>query len=120
MKEELISRMTILALEIIRLCEHLPKTEAGRIMGKQILRSSTSIGANYRSACRARSRADFISKVTVAEEEADETQYWLELLHKSGMIGKEEFDRLHTEANEVTAILVASGRTAKANATRRY
>jgi len=109
------TRMKILALEIIRLVETLPKTQTASVIGKQVLRSSTSVCANYRAACRARSRADFISKVAIAEEESDETQYWLELLHGSGMISKEEFNRLHSEANELTAILTASGKTAKEN-----
>jgi len=95
-KHEINSRMKNLALEIIRL-EGLPRTEVSQILGRQILRSATSVGANYRSVCRARSRADFIARVAIAEEEADETQYWLELLHESGPIRGDHFERLFDE-----------------------
>jgi four helix bundle protein len=112
-KNEIIARMKNLSLEIIRLVDRLPATQTAGILGKQIVRSSTSIGANYRSACRARSRADFVSKVAIAEEECDETQYWLDLLHECGLVGYEEFRRLNDEADQLTAILVASGKTAR-------
>src|SRR3989304_7630990 len=78
--EDLKERTRKFALEIIRLVENLPKNRIADVLGRQILRSGTSIGANYRAACRARSRADFISKMGIVEEEADETLYWLELL----------------------------------------
>ena len=119
MRNEIIVRMKKLGLEIIRLVDSLPKTQTAGILGKQIVRSSTSIGANYRAACRARSRADFISKVAIAEEGCDETQYWLELLHESGSVGDDEFRRLHGEADQLTAILVASGKTAKQKLSQR-
>jgi four helix bundle protein len=115
MKDQIISRMKRLALESIDLVQSLPRSDAAITLGRQLIRSATSIGANYRSACRAKSRADFIAKVAIAEEESDETQYWLELLHDSGMIGKEKFDKLFGEANELTAILASSGKTAKEN-----
>ena len=71
--------------------EQLPQTETSRILGKQLIRSVTSVGANYRAACKAKSRADFIAKIAIAEEEADETQYWLELLQESGLISEKRF-----------------------------
>ena len=98
-KHEINSRMKNLALEIIRLVEGLPRTEVSQILGRQIQRSATSVGANYRSACRARSRADFIARVAIAEEEADETQYWLELLLESGLIRGDQFERLFDETD---------------------
>jgi len=113
MKNQIISRMKGLALETIRLVRSLPRTDAGNVLGKQLLRSATSIGANYRSACKASSRADFVAKIAIAEEEADETQYWLELLFESGVIREEAFSPLHDEAKQLTAILASSGKTAK-------
>ncbi|MDB5230044.1 MAG: hypothetical protein JWN76_849 [Chitinophagaceae bacterium] len=82
-------------------------------MGKQVLRSATSVGANYRSALRARSSKDFLSKLTIAEEDADETIYWLELIVESGIISFKKMEELIKEAKEITAILTASGRTVK-------
>jgi len=117
MKHEIASRMKRLALDTIELIESLPKTETRDVICRQLIRSVTSVGANYRAACRARSRADFIAKITIAEEEADESQYWLELLRESGLISEERFGPLYKEADELTAILVASGRTAKENRT---
>jgi four helix bundle protein len=75
MKNEILSRMKQLSLEIIRLADSLPKTQTSAMLAKQVVRSATSVGANYRAACRARSRADFVAKVAIAEEESDETQY---------------------------------------------
>jgi len=118
MKNEIITRMKNLGLEVIRLVESLPKTQTAGILTKQIVRSATSVGANYRAACRARSRADFIAKVAIAEEECDETQYWLELLYESKFIADDQFQFLHAEADELTAILAASGKTAKRNLRR--
>lgn len=89
------------------------------VLGKQLLKSSTSIGASYREACRAESRADFIHKIAVAEKEADETCYWLELLSDSDTLPAERLQPLLKEANELLAILVASGRTARSNGSPR-
>lgn len=83
------------------------------ILVRQIVRSATSVGANYRSALRARSKPDFISKITVAEEEADETCYWLEIMIEIEVFPKGRLELLLKEAQEITAILTASGRTAK-------
>ncbi len=86
---------------------------AEQVLGKQLLRAATSVGANYRAACRARSRADFVSKITIVEEEADECIYWLELLSDSGRLNSRVGVELLQEAHELTAIFTASGKTAK-------
>jgi len=110
---ELKVRTKNFALEIIKIVKQLPKNQEGRIIGNQVLRSGTSVGANYSSACRARSKADFISKIGITEEEADETCFWLELIIESGLLQKEDVSPLLKEADELTAIFTASGRTAK-------
>lgn len=79
------------ALKIIQIVEALPKKEAAQVIGKQLLRSGTSVGANYRAACRARSMADFISKMVIVEEEADESIFWMELLNESGLMKSQQF-----------------------------
>jgi len=83
-------------------------------MGKQLLRAGTSVAANYRAVCRARSRAEFISKIGVAVEEADETVFWLEILVETGLVPRVQMEKLLAEANELLAILAASQRTARA------
>jgi four helix bundle protein len=110
--DELKRRTKRFALAIIRLVGTLPRNEAARIIGGQMLRSGTSVGANYRAACRARSRAEFASKLAVAEEEADETLYWLELLAESGLMEAERLRELIKEADELIAIFTASRKTA--------
>ncbi|MGD0338356.1 MAG: four helix bundle protein [Bacteroidota bacterium] len=80
--DELKKRTKKFSLDIIRLVESLPNNKIGNILGKQLMRSATSVGANYRSACRARSKADFISKIQIVEEEADESMYWLEMIQE--------------------------------------
>ena len=114
-KDELKNRTKKFALQIIKLIDELPNTIAGRAIANQIIRSSTSVASNYRSACRARSNADFISKITVVEEECDETLFWLELIDESGLIEKEKLIFLIKEADELTAIFTASGKTARLN-----
>ena len=109
--EELKNRTQTFALRIITLVNALPRNSAGFVMGKQILRSGTSIGANYRAACRARSRPDFVAKLAIAEEEADETLYWLELLSKSGIMKPSRIEKLVKEADELVAIMTAAGKT---------
>ncbi len=101
------------ALRIIRLAGALPRSQASQVIGRQLLRSGTSVGANYRAACRARSRADFAAKLAIVEEEADETLYWLELLLQSGLIRLERLDGLVKEADEIIAIVTASRKTAQ-------
>jgi four helix bundle protein len=101
------------ALQTIRLCRSLPRNSEGIIISRQLLRSSTSVGANYRAVCRARSTPDFVSKLGVVLEEADETLFWLELLVESGAVRPEKAAPLLREANELVSIFVASLRTAK-------
>lgn len=86
---------------------------AAEIIGKQLLRAGTSVGSNYRAACRARSHADFIAKLGIVEEECDETIYWLELLVGNGLMSKNALGKLMSEAEEILAIIVASIRTSK-------
>ena len=110
---ELKARTKQFALRTIRLVAELPNNKIGNIIANQLLRSSTSVGANYRSACKARSKADFISKITIVEEEADECIYWFELIVESGMMTNNQVDALINEARELTAIFTAAGKTAK-------
>lgn len=110
---ELKHRTMDFALEIIKLVENIPASLTGNTIGKQLIRSGTSIAANYRSACRVRSNADFISKIAIVEEESDETLFWLELLSESKILPSEKLQDLIKEANELTAIFTASGKTAK-------
>ncbi len=114
-KEELRKRTKEFALLIIKIVEDLPNKKAGHTIGNQVIRSGTSIAANYRSACRARSNADFVSKITIVEEECDETLFWLELIEESGLLPKEKLIYPIKEASELTAIFTASGKTAKRN-----
>lgn len=101
------------ALRVIRMVRALPRTQEGAVLGKQVLRSATSVGANYRSAQRGKSKADFIAKLAIAEEEADETCYWLELITEAELLPKDRMESLLAEAKEITAILTAAGKTAK-------
>jgi four helix bundle protein len=114
-KEELKKRTKQFALMIIKLVDDLPNTKSGQTIGNQIIRSGTSVAANYRSACRARSNADFISKITVVEEECDETLFWVELIEESNLLKKERLQNILKEADELTAIFTASGKTARQN-----
>jgi four helix bundle protein len=114
-KEELKNRTKKFALMIIRLVEYLPNTKAGQTIGNQLIRSGTSVAANYRAACRARSNADFISKITIVEEECDVTLFWLELIVEANLLKKEILQDLIKEADELTAIFTASGKTARQN-----
>ena len=111
--EELKARTKQFALRIIKLVSALPETQAGRAIGNQLVRSGTSVGANYRAACRARSKAEFISKICVVAEEADESAFWLELIIESRLMTEKSVLPLHKEAEELVAIFTASGRTAK-------
>lgn len=107
------NRTKLFALRIIRLVEALPQLRTAEIIGRQLLRCGTSVGANYRAACRAKSSADFISKMTIVEEEADECLYWLELLEEAEIVKPHLLAPLKSEANELVAITVASIKTAK-------
>jgi four helix bundle protein len=101
------------ALRIIEFVEKLPKTNTTRVIGGQLLKSGTSVGANYRAACRARSMADFIAKMGIVEEEADECLYWMELLLAAGLVTIEDVSPLMDEANQILSIVVSSIKTAK-------
>lgn len=115
MNRDLKDRTKKFAVAIIRFIRILPKNDEGYILGKQLLRSGTSVGANYRSACKAKSTADFINKIVIVEEEADECCYWLELIIEAEIIDKKQVELLLKEANELTAIFTAAGKTAKEN-----
>jgi four helix bundle protein len=114
-KDELKDRTKKFALEIVKLVDELPNTLSARTIANQIIRSGTSVASNYRSACRARSNADFVSKITVVEEESDETLFWLEMIVDGKLLKKERVLGLLKEADELTAIFTSSGRTAKQN-----
>jgi four helix bundle protein len=114
--EDFRKRTFQLGIRIVRLVEALPKTDAARVIGKQLLRSGTAVGANYRAAARARSRADFVAKMGVVEEECDKSLYWLDLLVQLQFVSEARLKDLRTEANEILSIVVASIRTARGNA----
>lgn len=110
---ELKARTKTFALRIIKMSRKISKSDdAGRVITKQILRSGTSVAANYRASCRARSQAEFIAKIGTVEEESDETALWLELLIESGIMPASKLSALLDEANELTAIMAASRKTA--------
>ncbi len=111
--DDLKRRTKSFALRVIKLVEALPKTRTADVIGRQLLRCGTSVGANYRAAARARSTADFIAKMGIVEEEADESLYWMELLVESGLIDAERLAPLMAETNEIVAIIVASINTAR-------
>jgi four helix bundle protein len=110
---ELRDRTKQFALRIIRLFGALPKTTEAQTIGKQLLRSGTSVAANYREACRARSDSELISKLTIVEQELDESTLWMELLVESGIIPQPRMAELHAEADELLRMTVASIRTLK-------
>jgi len=112
---DLKKRTKAFALRILKLVDALPKTTAGRAFVSQIVRSGTSVAANYRSACRAKSTADFVAKMSIVEEEADETLFWLELLEESELVTAAKLTAIKQEANELIAITVASIKTARRN-----
>src|SRR6266446_2134213 len=111
-EKELKGRTKKFALRILDLADALPHTRSGNVIAGQIIRSGTSVAANYRALCRAKSRADFINKTSIVEEEADESCFWLELLIDRGLLAARRVQPLLKEANELTAIFVASRKTA--------
>jgi four helix bundle protein len=113
--DELKERTKQFALRVMTLVDVLPNTVKGRVIANQIMRSATSVGANYRGACRARSRAEFISKIGVVEEEADESAFWLELIVGSKIRETRKIAPLLDEANELVAIMAASRKSPIAN-----
>jgi four helix bundle protein len=111
--QELKARTKSFALRIIKLTRALPRCSEGRVIGNQLLRCGTSVAANYRAACRARSRTEFLAKLGVVVEEADETVFWLEMLSESGLVRKERLREIVPEANELVAIFSAAQLTVK-------
>jgi four helix bundle protein len=111
--EQLRNRTKDFAIRIVRLFRSLPPAKEAQVIGNQLLRCGTSIGANYRAACQARFRAEFIAKIGIVAEEADETVFWIELLSDIGVVKKERLGSLCKEAHELTAIFAASRQTAK-------
>jgi four helix bundle protein len=116
-KAELLTRTKTFGLRILKLVDHLPRTMSGRAIGSQLVRCGTSIGANYRAACRSRSRAEFAAKLGIVAEESDETVYWLELLRDAKLIPEGKLSELLKEANELTAIFTAERRSSSQNQT---
>jgi four helix bundle protein len=113
--EQLRDRTKAFANRIIRLFRALPKKTEAQVIGRQLLRAGLSVGANYRAACRGRSRPDFISKLGIVVEEADETNYWLELLGENGIMPQRRLEELLNEAHELTAIFTAALETSRSN-----
>src|SRR5262245_11890024 len=111
-ERELLKRTKRFALRVFHLVGALPQTIQGRAVAAQLIRSGTSIAANYRAACRARSKPEFIAKLGIVEEEADETAFWLELIIETELLGTAEVKSLLTEANELVAIMASSKKTA--------
>ncbi|RWY50932.1 four helix bundle protein [Mucilaginibacter gilvus] len=114
-KIELQKRTKRFAVDVIKFVGELPSNRAINVLVNQVLRSSTSIGANYRAACKGKSTADFINKIVIVEEEADECIYWLEIMDESGLVQSSKTLVLRDEAKELTAIFTAIGKTAKEN-----
>ena len=111
-KDDLKQRSTQFALRIVKLVESLPKTQTARVIGDQLLRSGTSVAANYRAACRARSNADFIAEMGIVEEETDESMLWIEMLVDTNLVRENLVADLLNEGNQLTAIWVTSINTA--------
>ncbi len=112
-REEMKARTKAFANRIVRLAASLPDNWIARTLGSQLLRSGTSVGANYRAVCRAKSAADFISKLRVVEEECDESLFWMELLVDNRLVKPSQMKNLIDEGNQILAIIVASAKTAR-------
>ena len=110
---EMKRRTKTFAIRCMKLADSLPTTTSGRTVAGQLVRCGTSVGANYRSACRGRSGAEFVSKLGIVEEEADESQFWMELIAESGMKSERLVRALHQEADEIVRMVVSSIRTAR-------
>jgi four helix bundle protein len=117
--DELKKRTKTFALRCMKLADALPRTRSGSVIANQLIRAATSVGANYRAVCRARSNADFISKIGITLEEADESVYWMELIVESGVLSEERVSPLVKEGNELVAIFVASSNTARKQVIKR-
>ena len=110
-EQEFKHRTKVLALRVIKLVSSLPKNTVSEVIGKQLIRSGTSVGANYRAACRARSTADLIAKLRIVEEEADECLYWMELIVEAKLVDVANLRSIMSETNEILAMTVASIKT---------
>jgi four helix bundle protein len=117
-EHELLERTKQFALRIIKVVNALPRTIEGRSITSQLIRSGTSVAANYRAACRARSKPEFISKLGTVEEEADESAFWLELIIDAGLMNESKIRPLLTEASEIVAIMASSKKTASGSGWR--
>jgi four helix bundle protein len=118
--QEIIKRRTKqIGLEIIKLVDELPNKPSAWEISRQIIRSSTSVGSNYRASCRAKSTPDFINKLKIVEEEADETLYWLEILEESKLINSERIEPIKKETDEILSIIVASLKTLREKENRK-
>lgn len=104
-----------LGIEVIKFTTTLPRTIPSKIVSNQIIRSATSVGANYRAVCRSRSKADFIAKLGLVEEETDETLYWLEILHETNIVSRSSIKNIYSLAKQILAMTIASLKTAKKN-----
>ena len=113
-EQEFKNRTKQVALRVIRMVASLPNNRTADIISKQLLRSATSVGANYRAACRAKSTADILYKLAIVEEEADESLYWMELLIESELVPSNRLTELMNEMNEILAMVVASIKTIRA------
>lgn len=117
---DLKQRTKVFALRILRLWMALPRRDDAMVIGKQLLRSGTSVGANYRAACRSKSHKDFLNKIRICVEEADESCYWMELLIEQGLVESDRLNELLDEANQLTAILTASAITTERNPAKQH
>ena len=115
-REEMKARTKAYANRIVKLCAALPTDWVSRTLGMQLLRSGTSVGANYRAVCRAKSTADFLNKLRIVEEECDESLFWMELLVENGFVKARRLSSLMQESNEILAIVVASAKTTRSTA----
>jgi len=118
-KQHLADRLKNFGLRVMKMVDFLPESRKSNVIANQILRSSTSICANYRAACRSKSRKDFINKLKIAEEETDETLYWLEIIEDAKLISPEKIVNLKKESEELLSIFVSSIKTAKQNLTKK-
>lgn len=114
--DEMKQRTKAFSLRVLRLVQSLPRSGVGEVLGRQLLRAGTSVGANYRAACRAKSRADFVNKLRIVEEECDESRFGLELLVESGLVKAGRLSGLMAESDALLAIVVASAKTARVSA----
>jgi four helix bundle protein len=116
--DELKNRTKQFALRVLKLVDALPNSRSGRVIAGQLGRAGTSVGANYRAACRARSKKEFVAKIGVVEEEADECEYWFELTMESGTLPERKVKQLHQEAGDLRRIMAASAKSARASLAR--